>query len=275
MRLTGFWGKGYPIRGVLYKTSSPPETSTHLRHHSDSNMATSYNIFEEKFQISSMDYTFGKNGKLITLTYAMAHKLLKNRGSARLVHLSAEISYCRKSLWQFTFYKHGYNHIEFSANEMNNLSNELSQIREMPFEGVSKVKQHLRIKDTMAMRLFFLTNSGLHFKNLITDFVLNHVDEMSSNLETDIKAVMDSISMDWVRKKSWSERSCYLYEYYYLNNTDLFEYLIILMTPLLIEIIKTRFSDIDTCLIQAAKNSEIAAANELEDYNALLEYENC
>jgi len=221
-----------------------------------------------------MDYSFGKNGKLVTLTYSMAYKLLKNRGSARLVHLSAEISYCRKTLWQFTFYKHGYVHIVFNANEMNNLSNELSQIREMPYGGATTVKKHLRIRDTMAMKLFFLTNSGLHFKKLITNFVLDRVDEMADNIGEQIKTALGTISMDWVRKKSWNERKCYLYEYYYLSNSDLFEYIIILMTPLLIESIKTHFSDIDTCLIQAAKNFELEQAAELEDYMALLEYEN-
>lgn len=221
-----------------------------------------------------MDYTFEKNGKLVTLTYAMAHKLLKHRATATLVHLSAEISYCRKTLWQFTFYKHGYVHIVFSANEMNNLSKQLCQIREMPYEGAIKVKQHLKIRDTMTMRLFFLTHTGQHFKKLLTTYVIDRVDEMSCNLEADIKAVLGTISMDWVRKKSWCERSCYLYQYYYFSNTDLFEYVIILMTPLLIESIKTKFCDIDTCLIQAAKNCELEQAAELEDYKALLEYEN-
>lgn len=228
----------------------------------------SYKINDNtQFNLSSLDYTFGKENRVITLTYKMQYKFLKNLDSKEIIHLGANISYQAKNLWEFIFYKDNYRCITYNANERCKLIKNITTVHQMPYGGSDDTPKNLINKDMLIMRLFFLTLDGKLLKSVIMECI--YIDIFSPTIRGDIEKCLENLDMTLIRRKCWDIRHCYLYDYCYFNSEYLFKYVIHLVTPLIIQSVQENLINEDNLFVNACVEYE----NEMSEYMACLQYE--
>jgi len=215
------------------------------------------------FQLSNMNHSFGKDDHIITLSYGMMFRFLSNLDSKTIVLLGDNISYQAKNLWEFIFYKNGDRWITFNANERCKLVRDITKIDQMPYGGHSDLPKALETKDMLTCRLLFLTLDGLYVKTMLTDWLMNRINPFSDTLRKDIiQYLKEDLDMKWVKKMAWPIRHCHIYNMYYLSNIQLFNYLVHLMTPLLIKSVENNIASDDLMLITNCVSYE----NEMADF---------
>ncbi len=124
-----------------------------------------------------------KGHKLLYFTYDMQHTLISLRGSDTLVPLSKDVCYLRRPGPQYTFYYHDALYIVLNIHEMNDFIDELTSLGPYCKDVFMPHKE----RDTKRVELFFITPTGMCFKNIFIHTIHQH-------MNNDFDTVYDSIT---------------------------------------------------------------------------------